>query len=429
MDIFIEAGGISVAKKEKELAPDSQAMAADDTTESASSDPEKSEEASEATQPELTTEKEAESNEDQLSSDTQGTDDDASEVTFVSMSELKAEAEEPREESKPPVFRVETAFEPVDVSEPRTPRKESEIREEEAALRRENWIKNHLTLVLAAIGVVVVALMVVLIVLYYRGTNPVKRFSSAFTKDFGTSFSFDVKMIQNEKPVMSYQGSIASNRSAHTINALYTADYVDYKYIGAVMTEGRKSMRGSFYQDKWTAYDCTERVQDFFEFDRNFSTGGFNGGAFLRFTGLTSNYESREFERFVSSLMNRMMTDSPVATITSSKDGEGIHYTYQINLDELLAMVKKDGAPVFYRSTDYDNFLKMYEENKNVLEAAKCEFSYTIDTAGYLTALDLTVNVGEDAYGMRCRMSDFGNAEVEIPDGFVKTAALESEKK
>ena len=357
------------------------------------------------------------------------TEQDAPEVTFVSLSDVKAEKSEPKEVKTSVVLLhsdYDEDYPATDVSEPQTPRKESEIRREEAENRRREWIKSHLTYIFIGVGVVVVALTVVIIMMYYRSVNPVSRFISAASKDFGTSFDFDVELKEGEKAVMHYQGAISSDRSDHLLTSVYQADYGSYTYTGAVGSVGRKQMRGSLYKDKWTAYDCTERVQDFYDFDRNISSGKFNGGAFLRFTGLTSNYESAEFEAFVSVLMDRLTTDSPIATVTTSKTAEGTRYDYKIDLNELFNMVKTDGASIFYRSTDYDKFCETYEMNKQNLEASSCTFSYFIDTSGYLTELDAAISTGGVDYALSCRLSNFGSAEVNVPEDFLAVATLES---
>lgn len=402
METFMDIGGRTVAENEKDLLEDAEGQTADEAEKATLSEPQLTE------------------NDDQPET----AEEEALEVTILSLSDVQAQAELPKEESKPPVIRIDSSFEAPDVSEPQTPRRVSEIREEEKAFRRQSWIKTHLTHIFVVIGIVIVALTALLILMYYRSTNPLSRFSAAVTKDFGTSFDFDVQLTQKDKTVMRYQGSVDSDRSAHEINVLYQADYGSYQYTGAVLTADGKSMRGSYYKDQWTVYDCTERVQDFYDFDRSFSSGRFNSGAFLRFTGLTADYEAKEFESFVNTLMNRMTTNSPIATITSSRSDDGTHYDYRINPGELFEMVKKDGASIFHRSSDYDKFLSTYEENAQLLETAKCDLNYTIDNAGYLSALDLTVRDGEDVYGMSCRMSNFASAEVSLPEGFVKTAAL-----
>ena len=315
-------------------------------------------------------------------------------------------------------------FEAPDVSEPRQPRKEIEIIEEALAIRRRDWIKTHMSYIYAAVGVVLVGLIAFGIFTYYKSTNPLSRFVSSVSKDFGSSFAFDMKMTEGGETVMSYQGAIDPDRGKHTVKALYEADYNRYTYTGAVYADSDIAANGSYYDNKWTVHDCRDRVTDFFEFDRKFRSGAFDSGSFLRFTGVISNYSTREVESMVGILKDRFSTNSSLATITSSKVGGGTLYEYDVNLYELFSMVQKNGASLFYRATDYDKFSAIFDQNKGVIEEADCAIRFVVDPSGYMTSFEITVTAQDVEYGLSCTMSDFGSAEVEIPEGFMKAAAL-----
>ena len=319
-------------------------------------------------------------------------------------------------------------FRSVDVSEPRDPISESEAFEEAQANHRREWFRAPRTIIFAGIGVVIVALIVFGIYLYFQSTNPMSRFNAALAKDFSSSFHYDIKVTEDDKPVMSYDGAISIDSGKHDITALYQADYNSYTYTGAVYAHGKDNVKGSYYNDKWAIRDCAEGVQNFFDFDKDFRAGKFNTGAFLRFTKLTSDYSTTELSKTIDVLKQRLSTNSTIATINTQNADGGKRYDYTINLYELFLKIKEDGAPVFYRATDYDSFAALFDANKSVLENAECTASFEIDSAGYLTNFNITVKAEGRSYGLSCAMSDFSSAEVTIPESFFKAAQITPEQ-
>lgn len=315
-------------------------------------------------------------------------------------------------------------FEAIDVSQPRAPVKEMDIIEEALAIRRRDWIKTHLSYIYAVVGVIIVGLIVFGIYMYFQSTNPMSRFIGSLSKDFSTSFHYDVAVTEDDKPMMSYSGNIAVDRSKHSVESLYEADYNSYTYTGAVYAHDKTAAKGSYYNNRWDTHECSDNVQDFFDFDKAFRSGGFDGGAFLRFTGLTSEYSTRELNSAVGVLKKRLSTNSPIATIKSEKVEGGTRYHYDINIYELFSMIKNDGASIFYRATDYDKFVALFDENKSIIENTKCTAFFVVDSAGYMSSFEMTVTTEGRSYGLKCRMSDFSTAEVAIPDAFLKAAQL-----
>ena len=315
-------------------------------------------------------------------------------------------------------------FEEFDVSEPRAPIKEMDAIEEALAIRRRDWIKTHLSYIYAAVGVVIVGLIVFGIYMYSSSTNPMSRFIGALSKDFSTSFHYEIEVTEDDKPMMSHTGDIAVDRSKHSVKSLYESDYNSYTYTGAVYAYDKSAAKGSYYNNKWNIRECTDSVQDFFDFDKAFRSGGFDAGAFLRFTGLTSDYSARELNSAVGVLRKRLSTNSSIATIKTEKAEDGTRYLYDINIYELFSMIKNEGASIFYRATDYDKFVALFEANKTILENTKCTASFVVDPAGYMSSFEMTVTSEGSAYGLKCKMSDFANAEVAIPDTFFTAAQL-----
>lgn len=311
-------------------------------------------------------------------------------------------------------------FEPIDVSEPRAPRKEIEVIEEALAIRRRDWLKGHISYVYAAAGIVVVIVIIAFIYMFYRNSNPLSRMMTAASKDFGTSFDFTAEMTENGEPVMQYEGTASFDRSRHTIEAVCSADYNTYTYTTVVTADRKKSTKGIYYSDKWTLRDCSDAVQNFIDFDRSFSKGEFNGGAFLRFTELTSDYSTREIDSFMKIVKNRLTTNSTITSVTSEKVGGDTHYHYDIDLYELMDMISKEGASIFYRASDYEKFVAAFEDNKSVIKNAKFSFDYVVNSSGYLSSFETRLISNGRNFGFSCEMSNFGKAGVEIPEGYQK---------
>lgn len=313
-------------------------------------------------------------------------------------------------------------FDPVDVSEPQEIYRERDLIRKALELRRLEWLRSHMMLVFILIGVIIVGLTVFFIQMYFVDVNPVKRFSSALYKDFGAPFRYDISLTENGESQMHYDGTISVDRSGHSIEALYEADYNDYTYTGAAACEGNSGVAGYLYEGEWSTHDCTELALNFFDFDADFRTGGFDCGAFIRFTGLTSDYSISDTAKIIAVVKKRLSMDSTLATITGESTDNGEHYHYDVDLYQLFLLVKQDGAAMFARSADYDAFKESFEHNKGVLENSKCTIDFFIDNDGYMTSFDLNVTAQDVTYGLSCKMSDFGTAAVALPDEFLKAA-------
>ena len=315
-------------------------------------------------------------------------------------------------------------FDLGDVSRPVKPESEAGIIREQVAFRRSEWLRSHMTLLFAAVSIVLVALIIWATVFYSRQTNPIGKLTQATAKDFDTSFSFKVTASVNDQPGMSYQGLIDVSRSAHRINAVYDADYGNYTYSGAVYSENNRAVKGNYYKDKWTVDDCTDQMHDFFDFEVDYSRGEFDGGALLRFLGLSSEYSADELNRFEKRLRQRLASDKAVARITTQSTENGTEYIYDISLSEVFDDIIENGASLFYHATDYDAFKQRCESNRLRLGRAHCTMRYTIDPRGYLSRFSLNVTTDGESYTLDCVMTDFGSAKVELPEPFLEAATL-----
>ena len=313
-------------------------------------------------------------------------------------------------------------FEPADVSRPVEIRKESEIIADLKAEYRRRWVREHLTLIFIAVGLVAVGLVFLGIHFYNRDTNPVNRLLSASAKDFSVPFDFEVVLTEDDKPVMSYKGSVDADSRSRKAQIVYDADYNDYTYKGAVFVDSNIAAKGFYYKDEWTVRDCHERISDFFDFDSALRKGELDTGALLRFTGLTSHYSSSELSKFFKTVREKLASDSPIAKITTEKKDNSTFYRYDVGPAEVFDTISREGASLFYSADEYYSFKEKFESGKDGLDGSECVMTYTINKDGYLADFDITVSYSGHSFGMSCDMSGFGFAKAEIEQKFLEKA-------
>ena len=144
---------------------------------------------------------------------------------------------------------------------------------------------------------------------------------------------------------------------------------------------------------------------------------------------MTSDFSSRELQVYMKVVKERLSTNSTIATVSSERINGGIRYDYEIHVYELFDMIRKDGASVFYRATDYEKFVAAFEANKDIIEGATCTMNFFVNGQGYLEDLTIDISVNGTAYQMKCRFSEFGTAKVEIPNEFYRVADEAAKKK
>ena len=303
-----------------------------------------------------------------------------------------------------------------------------ELDNEKPISPRRMWLKTHMYLVYIGAAVLLIIAIFFGIRIYKNASHPLTKFMSASAKDFNSSFSFEVNATENGKSVMKYTGSYEADPAKQNVKVIYDADYVTYTYTGAVSSEGNTRISGNLYDGKWRVHDCSERVLNFFDFNTDYRAGGFDSASFLRFTDLTSSFSAEELNGFMKLFKNRMDGGSPLAKVDITSENGSKVYTYDVNLAEFFSLVRDKGAPIFFSSIDYDKFCALYELNEKTIAGSECRFVYTIDDQGWLTDMSLTLTLGEEEYAVNCTMSDFGTAEVKIPDEFYNTPIEEPEK-
>lgn len=319
-------------------------------------------------------------------------------------------------------------FTAVDVSEPRKIRRESEIMAEERREYIKQWLIRHRVHIFFVVALLAVAAIVTGVIMYQDNSNPVARLIKASAKNFETPCSFEMTLSKDGEDVMKYNGVADIDRSSQQIRILYDAKYQNYGYTSATLADGKMFVGGSLYDGKWRVSDCEEKVRDFFDFDTDIVKGKIDAGALLRFFDLNTMYSSTEMQKFLDSLSSRLAVSSELAEVNYESIEGGARYTFDINVDSFFAMLDREGAPVFNRAEDYNDFKARYQNNSDVIKAAKCKLSYTISDSGNLSSLSAEMKVNGESYSMKLGFSGFGAARPELPEEFLAQAEKLSAK-
>lgn len=296
--------------------------------------------------------------------------------------------------------------------------------EEAMAQRRKDWVRSHQTLLFTIAGAIIVAIVFLGIKIYNDHSNPMTQLLRSSANNLSSSFSFEISAAKNGDTMMEFEGEAGFNTSAQRLEIEYRADYNDYQYRNVIYTHEGTTYKGNYYNGQWTIADHSEKAADFFDFMADYKKGNFDGNAFLRFIGYNTKYSGAELTSFLDTLRSRMSTNSSIAQISTVNDGGAVTYDYTISLPDIVKLIEEQGASVFLRSTDYDNFIAKIKQNTDNIDRAECKLSFTVTSGGNLSNLKLTINTGTDTYVIQALMSDFGSAEVNIPEDFFEAAAI-----
>lgn len=287
------------------------------------------------------------------------------------------------------------------------------------------WLKDHLYIFYIILGLLLICGIFFGVRYFKNASHPITRFMNASSKDFSSSFSFELEAQKNGETVMEYSGSYAADPSKQNLKAVYDADYGDYTFTGAVYSEGNTRINGNYYDGKWRVRDCSDKVINFFDFHTDYQKGQFDAASFLRFTELTFQFSPDELVKFMQLFKTRMDGNSPLAKLDITSEGSDKTYTFNIDMGEFFDMVRENGASVFYSVIEYDTFCALYEANEDIAGKADAVFRYTINGSGYLTDLYLSLEANGDEFSLHCTMDDFGSADPEIPQEFFEAEVIE----
>ena len=127
----------------------------------------------------------------------------------------------------------------------------------------------------------------------------------------------------------------------------------------------------------------------------------------------------------MGTVKSRLSTDSAIAKITTTREDGNTTYHYDIDLKEFFNLIRSQGAPIFYTSPDYNRFIARLDANAEAIENAACTLEFTINSSGYLSVLNLSIDTGENVYTINAVMDQFGSASPEVPDDFYEAAGLQ----
>lgn len=300
-----------------------------------------------------------------------------------------------------------------------------DIQETISRERREWFMRNRMIIMILA-GILAVGLIFLGIKVYNDSHNPMSRFIKASANNLSTSFSFNLTAEKNGASMLHYTGTAQLDPDRQRVSITYDADCVDYQYRNVIYTDDQTTFKGNYYNGQWTLSDSTERVQNYFDFYKDYRTGKFDGGAFLRFFALTSKYSATDTEQFINLLMDRLSTDSNIAKYTTVNDDKGTTYRYEVDPEALCDLIINQGASTFFRSTDYNDFVKKVDANRARIAASECAFSFTVSPSGYLSILEFEIMTPDGSYTVKCLMGNFGNKKPDISDDFYEAAGIEN---
>ncbi len=283
--------------------------------------------------------------------------------------------------------------------------------------------------VFVGIGALVVFIIVFAIIYFNSSNNVLKSFVDASSKNFDcSSFSYNVSTKLNGVSQMEYEGDIEFDLNGQILKSVYSADYTEYTYDTVVHCESTQSYRGNYYDGKWIVDSYSDKALDFFDFYRDYRKHEFDAGAALRFTGLNSTFSAQGFDASFDDIVNELTKpkniDSVlcVQTVTSDK---GTTVTMTPQLEQVFDIIVDEIGSAYLSANEYTQFLQTVENSRDNLHSAEAVISYTITADGYLSDILVNYTIGNDTYEINIEMSDFGVAQVDVPDSFYEAAGIE----
>ncbi len=299
-----------------------------------------------------------------------------------------------------------------------------EIRNYEEEPPRRSWLRDHLVPVLIVGVVVLVAAVGAVLYGFLQQNSPVNRFLSASAKDLDTSFSFDLNVSYNDETAMRYTGAMHTDLDHNAVFAKVDAEYPEYTFTNAVVTDAGLSYLGNYYSGQWTVSDCSASVLDFIDFYTDYRRGEFDAAAFLRFFDLTSKYSSEEFGNMIQTLSSTFASSNDISNLRVSATAAGTEYDYTPDMYALLNLISSEGGPVFFKASEYETFSQKVRINEATLRAATGRMRFVIDADGYLREVHLSLSVEDETFALDLLLSGFGASKPAIPDDFYTAASL-----
>ena len=283
--------------------------------------------------------------------------------------------------------------------------------------------------VFVAVALLLVVVIVVSIFMVNYNNNTFVMFNKASVKNFDCgSFAYDVSATLNDKTVMSYDGAIKFDLNDRQIESVYHAVYEDYEFDAITYAEGASAVCGNYYGGKWTVDDYTDRALDFYGFYNDYRKGKFDASALIRFTQTNNMFSAGQLQTAVESIIDELTKPTNMRGIMHQQVSTVDNVTtvsYSPEMDKLFDVMISHIGPAFTSVNTFTQFKEDVENSKLNLQSTDVLLSYTIDSKGYLTDIFLSYTIDSDTFTVDVHMSDFKEAEVEIPESFYVAAGID----
>lgn len=281
---------------------------------------------------------------------------------------------------------------------------------------------------------VIVALVVVVLIIGITfavnyDNNALQMFQKSSTKNFESgSFEYNVSASIDGVTYMDYTGQIEVDLNPQQFKSVYHAVYENYEYDAVAYAEGTQAYRGNYYGGKWSIEDYTDRALDFFDFYRDYRKGEFDAGAAVRFTQTNSTFNAEQFKISVDNIINELskssnMNDILHAETVNTETGTTVTFTPDMSL--LTDVIVDNIGSAYTSANSYNEFKEAVENSRSNLDSAVLVLTYSIDNSGFLTEFCIDYTINGTTYDIVVKMSGFGQAQAQIPEGFYIAAGIE----
>ncbi len=281
------------------------------------------------------------------------------------------------------------------------------------------------------VGVAVALVVLVFAIIFFvnMGNNSLKKFNSASVRNFESGgFEYHVTAGIDDKTHMDYMGAIEFDLDTQMIESSYHATYENYEYDSVTYAHGADAFSGSYYGGKWSVDSFTNKALDFFSFYRSYEKGELDAGAAVRFTGMNDTFNAVQLQYCLENIMKELSGTHAQDNILcqSVQSGEnGTTVTFRPKNDKVAEIILSNISPAFTSAREFEKFKKLIESNTDNLSQTQTEISFTISRDRYLTDIHLAHTVDSKCYKIDVEMSNFGEAQVEIPESFMTATGKE----
>lgn len=289
-----------------------------------------------------------------------------------------------------------------------------------------NWIKEHVQLSIIIAGIIAVVIVVVTVVLVALNNNPINNLVRATSRAVDSdSLEMKINIKYNDQDYMNADVKSKFNQREVMYYSVGDVKYTNYEYSSVTYSFGKKAYTGVKYKDEWHITDTKQKINDFYDFYKDFKNLKFDGNAYLSFTGKNGSYDPVELSKSIDRILTKLQFEMQ-GTMKCDKQSESGYTTYTFNpdVDKVLEIVKQNTASAFMNSDMYSDFVESYELNHDNFAKCNVIISYTQDERGRLTNFLYEVDSPEQKTSISIDLSGFGETQLEFPDDFFEAANI-----